>query len=236
MMQEDSRFLEKVSPQIRRWERATLICSSRTIRQLNEPETIAPELRARTIGLQHNSMAETVTLDLRRRMVSQLENLTLASIALRPWDNMILSHLQVFALYRVCILPQELMLALRECRALVRLSMDQLTLSDGTASLSLPSDSQPIFLSSLVDLCIKGIPSDMIVALLAVLETPTYTSPSSVRLTIASRTRIPRRASTISYQPSDERLHPQPTSNSSTTALDRSYASNAMIGRGSSNS
>ncbi|KAG9033554.1 hypothetical protein FRB95_014632 [Tulasnella sp. JGI-2019a] len=109
-------------------------------------------------------------------MVPKLESLTLASIALRSWDSTILPHLRALALYRVCILPQELMLALRECRTLVRLSMDQLTLSDGTAPLSLPKDPQPILLNSLINLCIKDIPSDMIIALLAVLETPSCTS------------------------------------------------------------
>ncbi|KAG9034120.1 hypothetical protein FRB95_013765 [Tulasnella sp. JGI-2019a] len=176
MMEDDTRFWKKSLSQIGRWERATLVCSLKVISDLNERKMDAPELRVCTIGVGHD-VKENVTLDLRGEMAPKLESLTLAGIALRSWDSTVLTHLQRLALYKVHIIAQDLMLALRECKAIVQLSLDQLVLSSEWAgSPVLPKYPHAILLGSLADLCIKDIESDVVVTLLAALETPRCTS------------------------------------------------------------
>ncbi|KAG9003421.1 hypothetical protein FRB94_003129 [Tulasnella sp. JGI-2019a] len=169
-------FWDAVFPKIGRWERATLTCSSRVVSDLNEPETHAPELRAFTIGVEQDA-EEIVTLDLREGMAPKLESLTLVNIVLRSWDSVLLARLQRLALCNVRILPQELMLALRECRTLVQLLLDGLEFSSGGEEPPvLPKNTRPIFLSSLTDLCVKDIGSEITASLLATLKTPRCTS------------------------------------------------------------
>ncbi|KAG8991228.1 hypothetical protein FRB94_012675 [Tulasnella sp. JGI-2019a] len=109
-------------------------------------------------------------LDLQGGMAPKLEDLTLVRIALRSWDGALLAHLRRLALCRTTLLPQELMLALHECKALERLSLDKLVFSESETTLDLSP--QSITLSSLVDLCIKDVELAMLNTLLSALKTP----------------------------------------------------------------
>ncbi|KAG8994993.1 hypothetical protein FRB94_009523 [Tulasnella sp. JGI-2019a] len=134
----------------------------------------APELRVCTTGPGGKGW-EKPTVDLRGWMTPKLESLTISVVALRSWDSMVLVHLQRLALSDLCIQVQDLILALRECKTIVQLSLDHVFSSE-TGEPVLRKHPQAIFLGSLTDLCIKDMESQEIVALLAVSETPKCTS------------------------------------------------------------
>ncbi|KAG9007229.1 hypothetical protein FRB93_008052 [Tulasnella sp. JGI-2019a] len=174
MMADNPQFQMEVSQHIRQWEKAALVCTAETTWNPTTLETGAPNLRVCTIGVE-NTIAEVEGLDLQGGMSSRLEDLTLIGAGLRSWDSTLLGRLQRLSLRSVRILPHELVLALRECQALERLSLDMLRFpySDVPA---LPDDPQPIVLASLSDLCIKDLGSGMISALLRVLKAPKCTA------------------------------------------------------------